>query len=76
MQLTINGEEHQVPDGLSVRALIDQTREANARALLGDRSLSLDDVAFLLGYSNESALRRAFKRWTGETPSAFRRTLS
>ncbi|MCA9681359.1 MAG: AraC family transcriptional regulator [Myxococcales bacterium] len=59
--------------GTSVRELIDRTREANARVLLGDRSLSLDDVAFLLGYSNESALRRAFKRWTGETPAAFRR---
>ena len=33
-----------------------------------DRSLSLGDVAFLLGYSNQSAFSAAFKRWVGRAP--------
>jgi AraC-like DNA-binding protein len=35
--------------------------------------LSVVEVAFLLGYESPSSFYRAFKRWTGETPSHFRR---
>ncbi|MEZ4382588.1 MAG: AraC family transcriptional regulator ligand-binding domain-containing protein [Nannocystaceae bacterium] len=59
--------------GSSVRQLLDDAREADARALLGDPRLSVEEIAFLLGYSAESAFRRAFKRWTGETPASARR---
>lgn len=58
--------------GSSVRALIDEAREAHARRLLGDPRLSVEEVSFLLGYSEDRAFRRAFKRWTGLTPAAFR----
>ncbi len=58
--------------GASVKELIDAQRKANACRLLGDRRISVDQVAFLVGYSDESAFRRAFQRWTGETPSRFR----
>ena len=57
----------------TVRQLIDEAREANARELLGDPRLSVDEVAFLLGYSNERAFRRSFKRTNGTTPAQFRR---
>lgn len=59
--------------GTTVRALLEQTREANARQLLGDPRLSIDQVSFLLGYSEDRAFRRAFKRWTGTTPAQLRR---
>ncbi|HWB81033.1 MAG TPA: AraC family transcriptional regulator ligand-binding domain-containing protein [Nannocystaceae bacterium] len=47
-------------------------RELSAR-LLVDPSLSVDDVAVLLGYAEASAFHRAFRRWTGQTPGAFRK---
>ena len=35
----------------------------------------MSEVAFLLGYSEQSAFARAFKRWTGMTPSGYRQGL-
>ena len=40
---------------------------------LGKPTLSLTDVACLLGYSEGAAFTRAFKRWTGRAPSQARR---
>jgi AraC-like DNA-binding protein len=36
--------------------------------MVGDASLSIAEVAFLLGFSEPSAFHRAFRRWTGRTP--------
>ncbi|MFX8569890.1 helix-turn-helix domain-containing protein, partial [Acinetobacter baumannii] len=33
---------------------------------------SIDQIVYLTGFSEPSAFTRAFKRWTGETPSAYR----
>lgn len=57
----------------TVRALLEASREAYARQLLSDPRLSLGEVSFLLGYSEDLAFRRAFKRWTGQTPGRFKR---
>lgn len=57
---------------LRIGALLERTREANARRFLADRSLTVEEVAFLLGYSEERAFTRAFKRWTGRTPAQHR----
>ncbi len=59
--------------GTSFRALLDDTRAALARSYVRDRRLPLTEVAFLLGFSEPSAFHRAFKRWTGTTPSTWRR---
>ena len=61
--------------GISVRQLLDDAREANARQFLSDPRLSVEAIAFLLGYSDDRAFRRAFKRWTGQTPAEFRKTI-
>ncbi|NUN15553.1 MAG: AraC family transcriptional regulator [Myxococcales bacterium] len=58
---------------LKVQHILAQTREARAHQLLSDRHLSVDDIAFLLGYSTEAAFRRAFLRWTGTTPAKARK---
>jgi AraC-like DNA-binding protein len=42
---------------------------------LADRDLSLGEIAYLLGYSESSAFNRAYRRWTGRTPSADRRSV-
>ncbi len=52
--------------------LLDTTREGLARSYLNDRRVSIAEVAYLLGYSEQSAFNRAFKRWTGVSPTQFR----
>ncbi len=47
-------------------------REELARAWVADPKMPLTEIAFLLGYAELSAFLRAFKRWTGQTPSQFR----
>ena len=52
--------------------VLDETRENLARQYIRDSKLDLTEVAFLLGFSEHSAFSRAFKRWTGQPPSACR----
>lgn len=47
-------------------------REKTAKRLLINPHISLDQIVYLLGFSEPSAFSRAFKRWTGETPSTYR----
>ncbi|MEM6929101.1 MAG: AraC family transcriptional regulator ligand-binding domain-containing protein [Myxococcota bacterium] len=58
---------------LSFKGLVDTTRRQLAETLLRQREYSLSDVAFLTGFSEHSAFTRAFKRWAGQTPRAFRK---
>ncbi|WP_341707313.1 AraC family transcriptional regulator ligand-binding domain-containing protein [Halopseudomonas sp.] len=60
---------------LSWRGLLDRTREQLAEQYLADAALQLGEVALLLGFSEQSAFNRAFRRWTGTTPARFRRSL-
>jgi AraC-like DNA-binding protein len=59
-------------EGTSFRDVIDGVRKDLAEGYVADRALTLDEVALLLGFSDKSAFHRAFVRWTGETPAAFR----
>ncbi|NEO44372.1 MAG: AraC family transcriptional regulator [Moorea sp. SIO4A3] len=61
--------------GITVRQLLDETRQANAQQFLSDPRLSIEAISCLLGYSEDRAFRRAFKRWTGHTPAEFRRNV-
>jgi AraC-like DNA-binding protein len=60
-------------EGTSVRGQIEEIRKTMALAVLRERSVSIEDVAFLLGYAEPSAFFRAFRRWTGSTPRRVRR---
>lgn len=60
--------------GLCWQELLDRTREQLARQYLADRTLTLGDIALLLGFSEQSAFTRAFRRWTGSTPARWRRS--
>jgi AraC-like DNA-binding protein len=53
-------------------SLVDEIREHLARDYLRQSRFSVTDVAFLLGFSDQSNFARAFKRWTGLSPSEFR----
>ena len=57
------------------RALLDRTREQLARDYLSDPSLTLGDIALLLGFSEHSAFSRAWRQWTGTTPASARKQL-
>ncbi|MDX2086832.1 MAG: AraC family transcriptional regulator [Kofleriaceae bacterium] len=59
--------------GRSFTEIVDEARLALARRYLDDRSLTLTEAAFLLGFSDLSAFSRAFRRWTGKSPVAYRR---
>ncbi len=57
----------------SFSALLEEARRDRALLLLRDPELPLDQLAERLGYSDVANFTRAFRRWTGTTPGAFRR---
>lgn len=61
--------------GLTFAGLLDEARFALARAHLRDPQVALAEIAWLLGFSDQSAFTRAFRRWAGETPGAWRAAL-
>jgi AraC-like DNA-binding protein len=54
--------------GSSFNALADEVRESTARLYLDQPDMALSEVGYLLGFADQSAFNRAFKRWTGCTP--------
>ncbi|HVY30517.1 MAG TPA: AraC family transcriptional regulator ligand-binding domain-containing protein [Polyangiaceae bacterium] len=61
-------------EGTSFAAMVDLLRRDLAERYLRDRRLTVQEVAFLLGFSDVSAFHRAFVRWTGTTPRRFQET--
>jgi len=59
-------------DGTTYQKLLDQVRRDLAISHLRDGATSASQVGFLLGFSEPSAFHRAFRRWTGQAPSAYR----
>ncbi|CAM3031270.1 MULTISPECIES: AraC family transcriptional regulator [Pseudomonas] len=63
---------HLREEGTSFQALKDELRRDIAIFHLGRADLSLQEIAEQLGFSEPSAFHRAFKKWTGVTPGAYR----
>jgi AraC-like DNA-binding protein len=61
--------------GQTYNGVLDVTRRDVATSYLSAGSLSVGEIAFLLGYSEPAAFHRAFRRWHGTTPSAYRLTI-
>ena len=61
--------------GHSFQSLTDEARRKLAQQLIGTSSYSFSEIAFLTGFSEQSAFSRAFKRWSGQTPKAYRGSL-
>jgi AraC-like DNA-binding protein len=58
--------------GASFRELVDEISFAIARQMLADKDADVGQVASVLDYADSSALTRAFRRWSGTTPTAWR----
>lgn len=58
--------------GSNFQQVLDQTRHQLARDYLLQKNLNLADVAFLLGYQEQSAFNHAFKEWFGISPGLYR----
>ena len=68
---TLQRRLHQ--SGLTYAQVVAQARLETARKMLGDPGRKVGDVARTLGYSDAAHFTRAFQRWTGLTPTDFRR---
>jgi AraC-like DNA-binding protein len=59
-------------EGLSYQKVLDDWRKTAAERHLTASALSIGEIAYLLGFSEPAPFHRAFKRWYGITPRAFR----
>src|SRR4051794_5821574 len=59
-------------EGLTFRQVANEVRFEIACELITNTDMALSQVAAALGYSEPSAFTRAFKRWSGQAPSAWR----
>ena len=58
--------------GTTFQQLLDRTRHELALDYLKQGRLSLAEIAFMLGYQEQSSFSHAFKEWTGVNPGAYR----
>jgi AraC-like DNA-binding protein len=63
-------------EGTSYRQVLEQARQELALRYLAETRTPIKEVAVLLGYSELQAFYRAFERWTGLPPAAYRRKSS
>ncbi|MFO0745743.1 MAG: AraC family transcriptional regulator [Myxococcota bacterium] len=63
-------------EGTSLSLVLDRLRSELAVRLLGESREAIGEVAFRLGFSDVTTFHRAFRRWTGQTPAAYRRGAS
>jgi len=58
--------------GESYKKMLEETREELAAIYLDEKKYSINEITYLLGFSEPSNFTRAFKRWTGISPSQYR----
>lgn len=63
-------------EGTTFGAVFDEVRRAAALEYLKNPQLAIKEAAYLVGFSEPSTFYRAFRRWTGATPSTYRRSLA
>jgi AraC-like DNA-binding protein len=59
-------------EGVTFEKVLDELRYRMAADYLGARKVSVNETAYLVGFSEPAAFSRAFKRWTGSSPRAMR----
>jgi AraC-like DNA-binding protein len=58
-------------EGISFLQIVDKVRRKLAVFYLSSGNYPVKDIAYVLGYNEQAAFIRAFKRWTGKTPTAY-----
>jgi AraC-like DNA-binding protein len=59
-------------EGTSYLSIFEDVRKKLAITYLEENRFSVDEITYLLGFSEPSVFYRTFKRWTGQTPRAYR----
>jgi AraC-like DNA-binding protein len=59
--------------GRTYKKLVDEVRLAAARKALVESAAPLKAIAFELGFAEQASFTRAFRRWTGQAPSEYRK---
>ena len=73
MGMSLSTLQRRMPPHLKVRKLLEEARYVNAMGMLADHRLSVDEVAFRLGFESDRGFRKAFKRWSGKSPAEARK---
>lgn len=60
-------------EGVVFNDLLDDLRFRAAKTYLAQRDIAGAEVAYLLGFAEPSSFNHAFKRWSGQTPTEYRR---
>ena len=63
-------------EGASFQGILEKVHQQISLSLLENTGLTVNEIAFKLGYADPHAFRRAFKRWTGKNPLAVRKNRS
>ncbi len=61
-----------IEEGGSFQKVLNDTRRDLAISYISNTSLSLGEIAYLLGFGSATAFQHAFKRWTGKAPGSYR----
>jgi AraC-like DNA-binding protein len=59
-------------EGVTFEQVLDELRHRMALHYLSGKKTSLNDIAYLVGFADPTSFSRAFKRWTGKSPSEYR----
>jgi AraC-like DNA-binding protein len=59
-------------EGSSYRMIVKEALAIVAKQYLRERRLTIQETAYEMGFADPTTFHRAFKRWTGTTPSAYR----
>ena len=65
-------QRHLNSEGTSYKSLLDETRRELAAHYMAQTHRSINEITYLLGFSEPSNFSRAFRRWTGKSPSTYR----
>jgi AraC-like DNA-binding protein len=73
LHMSIRNMQHLLKkEGITFREIYNNVRKELAKSYLAEKHYTIDDISYLLGFSEPSVFRKAFKAWTGMTPGNFR----